>query len=134
MKTFVIRWIVTTVAIYVASTIVPGIHIGSLATLVGTSLLLGVVNSFMRPILLLLSTPFVLLTMGTFVFVINALLLSLVAWLLPYFQIEGFWSAFLASFFISLISWMLNLFFRTGDRRIRIAAHRAAIKRADAHR
>jgi putative membrane protein len=132
MKAFIIRWIITTVAVYVASIIVPGMHVGSLSTLVGSALLLGIVNTFVRPVLLLLSAPFILLTMGIFIFVINALLLSFVSWLFPSFQIEGFWSAFLGSFLISSISWMLGLFFRTSDGRVHVFRHHSTIKRADA--
>jgi len=132
MKAFVTRWIITTIAVYVASAIVPGMHIGSLSTLVGSALLLGIVNTFVRPVLLLLSTPFILLTMGIFIFVINALLLGCISWLLPSFQIEGFWSAFLGSFLISLVGWVLGLFFRTSDGRTRAITHRSTIKRADA--
>jgi|SRR6185437_3223034 len=136
MKLFAIRWIITTIAVYAASAIVPGMHIDSLSTLVGVALLLGTINAFVRPILLLLSTPFILLTMGIFIFVINALLLSFVSWLLPSFQVEGFLGAFLGSFLISLVSWVLSLFFRSSGGQIRTHAlrrHRSTIKRADAH-
>lgn len=134
MRAFVVQWFVTTIAVYITSKIVPGIYIGSLSALVGSTLLLRIINVFIRPILLLLSTPCILCTMGVFILVVNASILSFVAWLLPAFQIKGFWNALLGSMLISLMSWLLSLFFHTRDGSCpRIITHHPTVKRANAH-
>lgn len=132
MRAFLIRWFVITISVYIASKLLPGIHADSSGALLGASLLLGIINAFVRPILLLLSLPFILLTMGIFIFVINALLLSFVSWLLPPFHVEGFWNAFFGAIIISLVSWILSAFFRTSDGHIHTIAHHQTIKRAKA--
>ena len=132
MTAFVIRWLITAVAVMVAEKIVPGIEYNSAGALLGASLLLGIINAFVRPILLLLSLPWIILTMGLFIFVINALLLMLVSKIVPPFSVDGFWSAFFGSIVISLVSWALSSFFRGSDGRIHAITHHAAIKKANA--
>jgi putative membrane protein len=94
--------------------------------------LLGIINAFVRPVLLLLSLPFIIVTMGLFIFVINALLLLLVSKIVPAFQVAGFWSAFFGAIIIGLISWILSSFFRGSDGRIHVITHHTAVKRANA--
>jgi len=132
MVAFLIRWFVTTIAVFVAEKLVPGIHCEGTAALLGASLLLGIINAFVRPILLLLSLPFIIVTMGLFIFVVNALLLMLVSSLIPAFTVSGFWSAFFGAIIIGLVSWVLSSFFRTSDGRIHTITHHPAIKKADA--
>jgi len=132
MVAFLIRWFVTTVAVFVAGKIVPGISCEPISALLGASLLLGIINAFVRPLLLLLSLPFIILTMGLFIFVVNALLLMLVSTLIPPFHVEGFWSAFFGAIIISLVSWILSSFFRTSDGRIHAITHHPSVKKADA--
>ena len=76
--------------------LIPGVSYEGWGTLLGASLLLGIINAFVRPILLLLSLPFIIVTMGLFIFVINALLLMLVSKIIPAFQVPGFGARFLA--------------------------------------
>ena len=102
------------------------------AALLGGSLLLGIVNALVRPVLLLLSLPFIIVTMGLFIFVINALLLLFVSSMVPQFHVDGFWSAFLASILISLVSWPFSSFFRTSDGRVRPITHHESLKKANA--
>src|SRR5258708_5277729 len=102
MASFLIRWFVTTVAVYVASKMIPGIHADTGGALLGAALLLGIINAFIRPVLLLLSLPFIIVTMGIFIFVVNALLLMLVSKMIPPFHVDGFWSAFFGSIIISI--------------------------------
>ena len=78
MKQFVLRWAATTIAVMVASSIIRGIHYDTVAALIGASLLLGILNAFVRPFLLILSAPLILLTLGLFILVLNGLLLLLV--------------------------------------------------------
>lgn len=132
MTAFLIRWLVTTVAVFAAEKIIPGIHCNSAGALIGASLLLGIVNAFVRPILLLLSIPFIIVTMGFFILVVNALMLMLVAQIVPSFSVDGFWNAFFGSIVISLVSWILSSFFRSSDGRIHSITHHPSIKKADA--
>ena len=132
MSAFVIRWLVTTIAVLVAAHLVPGIGYDGWGALLGASLLLGIINAFVRPILLLLSLPFIIVTMGLFIFVINALLLLLVSKIVPAFQVAGFWSAFFGAIIISLVSWILSSFFRGSDGKIHVITHHTAAKQANA--
>ena len=132
MTAFLIRWLVTTIAVFAAEKLIPGIHCNSAGALLGASLLLGIVNAFVRPILLLLSIPFIIVTMGFFILVVNALMLMLVAQIVPSFSVDGFWNAFFGSIVISLVSWILSSFFRTSDGRIHSITHHPSIKKADA--
>lgn len=109
VKPFLQRWLVTTIGVLVASQIVPGIHAGRFESLIVASLLLGVFNAVLRPIMMLLSLPLMLLTLGLFTFVINALLLMLVGKLVGQFDVAGFWSAFWGGLVISIVSMIANL-------------------------
>lgn len=132
MAAFLIRWFVTTIAVFIAERILPGIQCDSTSALLGASLLLGIVNAFVRPILLLLSLPFIIVTMGLFIFVVNALLLMFVSTIIPSFHVDGFWNAFFGSIIISIVSWALSSFFRGSDGKIRTINHHGAIKQANA--
>src|SRR5437763_9041593 len=129
MKDFVFRWLVTTVAVFVAAPVV-GISYGNhTGCLLGASLLLGIVNAFVRPVLLLLSLPLILLTLGIFILIINALMLKLVGQIVPCFQVPGFWPAFFGAIIISIISWLLSAFFRGSDGRVHVLTHHTQIRR-----
>jgi len=132
MTAFILRWFVTTVAVFVAERLIPGITCSGWETLLGASLLLGIINAFIRPVLLLLSLPFIIVTMGLFIFVINALLLLLVSKIIPAFTVDGFWSAFFGAIIISIVSWGLSLFFRGSDGKIYPITHHTSIKKARA--
>lgn len=132
MTAFLIRWLVTTIAVFAAEKIIPGIHCHSAGALLGASLLLGIINAFVRPILLLLSIPFIILTMGLFILVVNALMLMLVAQIIPSFAVDGFWSAFFGSIVISFVSWILSSFFRSSDGKFHTITHHPSIKKANA--
>lgn len=123
---------VTTVAVFAAEKLIPGISCASVGALLGASLLLGIANAFVRPVLLLLSLPFIILTMGLFIFVVNALLLLFVSKMIPSFGVDGFWSAFFGAIIISIVSWILSSFFRTSDGRIHTITHHPSVKKADA--
>src|SRR5438477_11404619 len=129
MRHFVFRWIVTAFAVFVAAPIV-GIDYGSsLVCLLTASLLLGIVNAFIRPILLLLSLPLILLTLGVFILIINALMLKFVGEIVPCFEVPGFWRAFFGAIIISIVSWLLSAFFRGSDGRVHVLTHHTQIKR-----
>ncbi len=132
MAAFLIRWVVTTVAVFVAEKIVPGIECDSTSALLGASLLLGIINAFVRPVLLLLSLPFIIVTMGLFILVVNALLLLLVSAVIPPFHVDGFWPAFFGAIIIGLVSWLLSSFFRTSDGQVHVITHHPSVKKANA--
>ena len=110
MLYIITRWLIITVAILIASKLVPGIH-ADLNTAVIAAGVLGLVNIFIRPILVFLTLPLSILTLGLFYFVINAFLLELVARLVGSgFTIDNFFAALLGSLIISFVSWLANSF------------------------
>jgi putative membrane protein len=127
MRHFVFRWFVTAFAVFVASPIV-GIDYTGIGCLFGAALLLGIINAFVRPILLFLSIPLILVTLGLFILIINALMLKFVSEIVPCFKVHGFWAAFFGSILISIVSWLLSAFFRGTDGRVHILTHHAQIK------
>lgn len=102
------RLIALSVAVWVAAVIVPGIEYENVGTILIASLVLAMLNTFLRPVLLLLSLPFLVLSLGLFYFVINTLLLMLTGWIVPGFQVEGFLSALAGSLIISLVNLFLG--------------------------
>lgn len=114
MTALVTRLLLTALALVVTDALMDSISIEGLGTLFLSALALGFVNAFVRPLVLLLTLPFTILTLGLFVFVINALMLELAAWLIPGFFVAGFWSALGASILVSVVSTLLNFFL--GDR------------------
>gem|GEM_PF-24910 len=109
MTSFFQRWIVTTLAVLVAANIVPGIGYDTFAGVAVASLLLGLLNAFVRPIMLLISLPLVVYTFGLFVLLINASLLYAVGKLVRTFHVETFGAAFWGGLVISLVSIGVNL-------------------------
>jgi len=113
MNSFLKRWLVTTIGVLIAARIVPGITYETLGWLILASLLLGVFNAVLRPILTILTLPIVILTLGFFMLIINALLLELVGNVLyPHFRVAGFGSAFWGSLVISIVSFFANRLIR----------------------
>jgi putative membrane protein len=108
MPGFVIRMLITALGLWVASAVVPGIEIRGLGTLLGSALLLGVVNAVVRPVIILLTLPITILTLGIFLLVINAAMLALVASLFSRFVVSGLFPAILGSVIVSLVSWFAS--------------------------
>ena len=113
----------------VASSLIGGIRYDSVAALIGASLLLGILNAFVRPILLLLSAPLILLSLGFFILVINGLMLLVVPHIVWGFHVDSFWSAFWGAIVISIISWILSAFFRGSDGQVHVLTHHTQVKR-----
>ena len=105
---FLLRWLILTIAVWAATMIVPGLQCAHWQTLVLASLVLGILNSFVKPILLLLSLPFIVVTFGLFLIFINAGLLELTAWIVPHFHVAGFWAAMGGGLVISIVSLVLG--------------------------
>jgi putative membrane protein len=110
MPGFLLRWSMNLLALVVAAKLIHGVRVESLGMAVLAAGILGVVNAVIRPVVLLLTLPINLLTLGLFTLVINALMLQFVAYLVPGLVIETFRAAFWAAFVISIISWLLNIF------------------------
>ena len=118
LKQFLLRWATTTVAVMVAANLGLGIKADSFTTLMVAALVLGILNAFLRPLLMLLALPLVILTLGFFVLVINALLLLLVGRLVSGFHVESFWPAFWGALVITVMTGILNA--ATGANKPRI--------------
>jgi putative membrane protein len=108
---FIFRAVIAALGLWIATRWVRGIYIDTPTTLVLAGALLGVVNAFVRPIAVILTFPFTVLTIGIFLLVVNAAMLGLVALLLPGFHIDGFWAAFLAALIVSITGWFGSLLF-----------------------
>ncbi|MCC6607042.1 MAG: phage holin family protein [Anaerolineae bacterium] len=114
MIRFIIRLVVNAVAIWAAVQLVPGLnYVGTTTSLLIVALVFGVVNALVRPLLLLLTCPFIILTLGLFVLVVNTVMLSLTVWLSSVWDLgltsTGFWATFLGALVISIVSSVINL-------------------------
>jgi putative membrane protein len=126
VKSFFQRWLITTLSVLVAVYIMPGITYEKPLDLVIASLLLGILNAFLRPLLLLLSLPLLIFTLGLFILIINALLLWVVGALMqPHFRVDGFWTAFWGGLIISIVSLAVNSLTGTGNARFKVHRGRA---------
>jgi putative membrane protein len=105
---FLIRVLMNALAIYFAAAIVPGLELSGVVAALGSGLVLGLVNAVVRPILILLTLPFTLLTLGLFLFVLNGLCLWLTSWLVKGFEVHSFWAAVFGSILVSVVSWLLT--------------------------
>lgn len=106
---FLIHWAVLTLLLWVASHVFKGISYSSPGALWVAALLLGLVNAIVRPILVLLTLPLTILTLGLFLLVINALMLMLVSAVVKGFEVKGFWTALFASLLIAVLSFFLDV-------------------------
>lgn len=110
MKGILVRWLVLTAAIIVASYVLDGIQVKGFLSAFFAAAILGVLNAFFRPILIILTLPINILTLGLFTFIINALLLKMASGVISGFDVRGFWAAVFGSVIISIVSWALNSF------------------------
>ncbi len=112
MAGFLIHTIVLAIAIWVTANVVPGVNVASWAALAVAALVLGVVNAIVRPILLILTLPITVMTLGLFYLVINGIAFGLAAALVPGFGIESWTAAILGALLTSVLSWFIGLFVR----------------------
>src|SRR5690242_1219739 len=110
MKGFFFRLVITALGLWLAETIIPGIHIDRWDHLLVAALLLGIVNAVIRPVILILTLPLTVLTLGLFILVVNGISLAVVAWLMPGFTLSGLGSAILGSVIVGLTSWLASTF------------------------
>src|SRR5574343_1571755 len=104
---FFVNWAITAFALWVASLVFSGMRFSGTGAVLWSALLLGLANAVLRPVLIFLTLPITLVTLGLFLLVINALMLMLVAKIVGGFRLEGFWTALFASLFISVLSMIL---------------------------
>lgn len=105
---FLVFWGVNTLSLWVADDLFDGLAFASARALFVSGLMLGLVNAVLKPLLIILTLPLSVLTLGFFVLVINALMLLLVAWLVPGLTVSSFWDGFFAALFVSIFSFLVN--------------------------
>jgi putative membrane protein len=105
---FIGRLLISALSLWVASRLVGGIRVNGLMTLLIAAFLLGLVNAIIKPILILLTLPITVVTLGLFLIVLNAAMLGLVAWMLPGFSIDGLVPAVKGWLIITLVSWIAS--------------------------
>ena len=110
MRGIIVRWLFLTFAIFMAAYLIDGIRVAGLPEAILAAAVLGILNAFFRPILLLLTLPLNILTLGLFTFAINAILLMMASGVIRGFDVDGFGAALLGSLFISAVSWLLTSF------------------------
>ena len=103
-----LRIVVNAAAIALAAAVIPGIAVSGAAAALIAGLVFGLVNAIVRPILIVLTLPITLLTLGLFIFVLNAICFWLTSMLVPGFEVRGFWPAFLGALLVSVVSWIVN--------------------------
>lgn len=108
MTGFIVRLLINAVGLWIAAAIVPGITFDGAWTLLFAALLVGVVNALVRPVVILLTLPLTIVTLGLFLLVVNAAMFGLVAWLLPGFAVSGFFAALLGWLIVSVVSWIAS--------------------------
>lgn len=111
---FLLHWAITAASLWLASLLFRGLTFSGAGALIVSALLLGLANAVVKPLLIVLTLPLTLLTFGLFLLVINALMILLVAALVPGFKVSGFWTALFASLFISILSIVIGGFFVGG--------------------
>ncbi|HEY3276796.1 MAG TPA: phage holin family protein [Syntrophorhabdaceae bacterium] len=108
-----LRWLIMTVSVIAATYVIPGVAVEGFLTALWVALFLGIVNALVRPVLILVTLPINILTLGLFTFVINAFLILLASWVVDGFRVSGFWAAMFFSIVLSLINYILSHILRT---------------------
>lgn len=111
---FVVRWLILAAAVWVAAEIVGGIHLEGWRSTLIVALILGLLNVYLKPLLIFLGLPALVLTLGLFYLIINTALLGITAWIAGkfdsiHFAIDGFWDAFWGAIIISVVSWLISM-------------------------
>jgi len=110
-----IKWLILTLAVLLAAYLLEGIKVSGFFSAFLAAAMLGFLNVFFRPVLILLTLPVNILTLGLFTFLINALILKMTSGVIPGFEVHGFWTAVLGALLISGVNWLLNAFFEKKD-------------------
>jgi putative membrane protein len=134
MPGILIRWFVTTLAILAVPYLISGVRVEGIGAALLTAAVLGILNALIRPVLILLTLPLTIVTMGLFILVINALLFQLAGTIVPGVHIASFWSALFASIVVSLVSWVLNSAIAGGGGETTVVVSRWGRDSIDMHR
>ncbi|HXV13049.1 MAG TPA: phage holin family protein [Candidatus Krumholzibacteria bacterium] len=126
MRGFLIRALISALGLWVASAILPSVHSTGFLALIGAGLLLGIVNAVIRPLIVVMTLPVTIVTLGLFILVINAAMIGLVAKMLNGFAVGGFGGAVMTAIIVSIVSWCANAFVGTTGRFERFAGGRKA--------
>ena len=118
---FVLRVLINAAALWVAASLIPGIALADVGSTLLAALVLGLINAIVRPVLIFLTLPITLVTLGLFIFVLNAFCLWLTSRLVPGFEVHGFFAAFFGALVISAVSWLLTAFVSDAGRWRRIS-------------
>src|SRR6267378_1121653 len=108
MRRFLVHWFSIALALFVCTRILPGVHVDSFQTLAVAALVLGFINAIIKPILVILTLPITVLTLGLFYFVVNGFAFALASAVVPGFAVDSLWWAILGSLVVSLISWFVG--------------------------
>lgn len=114
MRYFFLRWFITAIAVLFVAHLLPGITVTSLPGLILAALILGILNAFLRPLMVILTLPLTIFTFGLFIFIINGIILYLTSLIVHGFDIANIWIAILASILISIVSGIINWLARGG--------------------
>jgi putative membrane protein len=117
MKELLIKWIVNSTALLIVAHIVSGVTLDNWPAVFVAALVLGLLNAFLRPVLIFLTLPVTVITLGLFTLFINAFLFYMAAHLVRGFHVTGYWQAFVAAFVFSIVSFLLNLVLSSGGNR-----------------
>ena len=120
---FLIRLCLNALALLIVSTVIPGIEVRGVLPALSAAFFLGLVNAVLRPVIVILTLPLTILTLGLFIPVINACLLKLVSLIINGFEVHGFWSAVFGSLLLSLVSGLLNFFINERGQ-VEVVIHR----------
>lgn len=124
MPGFFVRLLIAALGLWLAQALVPGVEIRGVGTLLVAALLLGIVNAFVRPLIVLLTLPITVVTLGLFLWVVNAAMLALVAALLDGFRLAGFGSALLGALVVSITGWIASWYVGPSGRFEVMIVHR----------
>ena len=116
MVGFIIRALIAALGLWVATKIVPGVHVASLKSLIFAAVVLGIINAIVRPVLVILTLPVTIVTLGLFLLVINGLMVELMAVFIRGFSVHGLISAMLVAIVVAIVSWVAHALL--GDRRL----------------
>src|SRR4051812_37366997 len=116
MRSILVHWAVTIIAVFVAAKLVPGIHYDDWGGLALFAIVLGLVNAVIKPILTVLALPVVILTLGLAILIINAVVFALASALVPSFHVDSFVAALLGSIVVSVVSWLISMFLPSNKR------------------
>ena len=110
MLGIVLRTLITGLGIWLATYLVPGVSAASSGALIWAAIALGLINAFVRPVLVLLTLPFTILTLGLFLLLLNAAMLNLAGWFVAGFDVVGFWGSVFGAIVVSLVSGLCSHF------------------------